>query len=84
MASQTGLVHLSSCAWHGDLVSKQLQWVTDHLQIVNDRFVLCVLCHTSGGEKKGRRVRPGNFIATATEAAIVLWVFESDREVNQS
>lgn len=48
--SQTGLAHLSSCAWHGDLVSKQLQWVTDHLQIVNDRFVLCVSCHRRGGK----------------------------------
>lgn len=48
--SQTGLTHLSSCAWHGCLVSKQLQWVTDHLQIVNDTFVLCVHCQ-SGGEK---------------------------------
>lgn len=49
--SQTGLAHLSSCAWHGCLVSKQLQWVTAHLQIVNDTFVLCVHCHRGEGKK---------------------------------
>lgn len=46
--SKTGLAQLSSCAWHGYLVSKQLPWVTDNLQIVNDRFVLCVHCPKKG------------------------------------
>lgn len=72
--SQTGLAHLSSCAWHGCLVSKQLQWVTDHLQIVNDTFVLGVHCHREEGKSGscyGDCCRDGGCI-------------ESDRKVSPS
>lgn len=46
--SRARMEQLSSCAWHGYLVSKQLQCITNHLQIVNDRFSLCVHCFKRG------------------------------------
>lgn len=55
-------------------MSKQLQWVTDHLQIVNDRFVLCVHCHRKGGKKRDGESGQQIFMAAATVNAVVVVV----------